>query len=116
MTIRRLVIVAAACLLLASGHTNAQAPPAPDTGQRLQALEQKMDRIQQLLEGRAKVVQVDPVAIEKTIALLNQARETLAEKVEKQQQAYQDFRVKIPFTMSKAHGSVKFLADRLAND
>ncbi len=54
---RTVLLTAAACLLLASSHTPAQAPPAvPEADQRLKALENKMDRVLKLLEVRSAPV------------------------------------------------------------
>jgi succinoglycan biosynthesis transport protein ExoP len=51
---------------------------------------------------------------DKTLDLIIQAQQTLAEKVEKQQQAYQDFRLKNPFVMFQGtSGSRSVYADRL---
>jgi hypothetical protein len=120
MTVRNVVILtAAAGLLLAAGHTAAQAPPVEpagqDPGKRLESLEQKMDRVLRLLEGRGPAGP-PPQVSEKTLELIQQARETLTQKVEAQQQAYQEFRLKNPFTMFGRQGGANPYAKRLERD
>jgi hypothetical protein len=117
---RELVVLSAVtCLLLASGHTTAQAPPgAPpqaDAAKRLQAAQQEIGRALQLLDNRPPAAPLDAAALEKSLSLVNQAREMLVDRVEKQQREYQDWKLKNPFVLF-GQGGRNLYADRLAND
>jgi hypothetical protein len=109
--VRRIVLFsAAACLLLASSHTIAQAPPATsDAEQRLKALEDKMDRVLKLLEPQ-KATPPTPQVIERQMDLITKAKDELFVKFEKAREEYTIFRNKSPFPNSSA------VTQRLAKD
>jgi hypothetical protein len=115
--VRRIVLfTTAACLLLASSHTPAQAPPAaPDAEQRLKALEDKMDRVLKLLESRAPAP-ATPQMIEKQMDLIVKARDELLIKYEKAQRDYQDFRIKSPFPVGGNKADPTIATQRAAKD
>src|SRR4051794_2868535 len=95
-----LVASAAAGLLLAIGHAPAQAPPPnANAEQRLKALEEKMGQVLKHLEGRAPVVAIAPEALQSTVDLITTARDFLQNKVEQQQQALQELRLRSPFIL-----------------
>jgi len=115
MTVRRVVLLsAAACLLLASSHAFAQAPPAaPDADQRLKALEDKMDRVIKLLEPRTPI---SAAAItDKHLALITEARDALMGKYEQAQKAYADFQRGSPILVW-GHTDANVTTQRLAKD
>jgi hypothetical protein len=113
--VRRIVLfTTAACLLLASSHTPAQAPPAtPDAEQRLKALEDKMDRVLKLLEPRMPAT---PEEATKTREQVIQARDAALIRFERDQQAYMEFRAKSPFTYVGKDADSSFVAQQLAKD
>jgi hypothetical protein len=108
MTARNLfLLLAAACVLSASGHLTAQAPNpnAPDRAQRLQALEDKMDRVLKLLGDRTPAPPPSPKEIENQIEMLTKARDMLMIKFEDAQREYQDFRIKSPIIFFRNAGN-----------
>jgi DNA repair exonuclease SbcCD ATPase subunit len=110
MTARSPVILSAAvCLLLASGHTIAQAPPVgPDYDKRLKALEDKMDRVLKLLEAR----EAPPLATDEKA--FTAARDKLRAELDAARQRYSEFRHQNPFVFFPgAGGTRKIYAERL---
>lgn len=84
------LIAAAGWLALRNVPTTAQNPPAvSDAEKRLQALEQKLDRLLAKIDPQAKA---DHDAIQKNYDLLRQAREVLVTKLEQDEKAYAEFR------------------------
>jgi hypothetical protein len=117
MTVRTVLVSAAACLLLASSHTPAQAPPAAsDIDQRLKALEAKMDRVLKALEGHAPAPATSHEVAQKQLDLLIQAKDALLIKADQAQQAYADFRVKSPFLISPKDSDSSIAGRRVAKD
>jgi hypothetical protein len=88
VSLRNVVIMSAAAgLFLASGHTVAQTSPAPQQ------------------------------SIEKTLELINMAREQMTNKVEKSQEAYQEFRLKAPYLLLRdSNRTTKLYTKRLERD
>jgi hypothetical protein len=114
--VRRTVLFSsAACLLLASGHATAQAPPAAsDADQRLKALETKMDRVLRLLEPRTPAP-ATPELLARYGDLIAKTKDELQVKYETAQKEYADFRIKSPFPW-KINGDAAAAAQRLAKD
>jgi hypothetical protein len=97
MMIRHIVLIAAAAaVLLASNRTIAQAPQPASDAERLRALEDKMDKVLKLLAGKAPQP-LTKESLDKQLELLSQARDTLSNKFENDQQAYLDWRMKSPW-------------------
>ena len=115
MTARNLILaLAAACLLSASGHVTAQAPPASTDAERLKAIEDKMDQILKLLEGRAPAPPTQD-ALDKQIKMLTQAKEQLLVKFEEAQREYQEFRLASP-TLFGMGGSHQLVMQRIVKE
>lgn len=116
MTMYRVVLVTAvAGLLFAMGQSFAQAPPpVSDTEQRLKALEAKMDRVIKLLEPRTPPLSAVDVS-EKHMELIKQAVSALTVKFERDQKAYQDFRLSSPF-ISRNGVSINLITQQTLKD
>ncbi|HEY1375341.1 MAG TPA: hypothetical protein VGF55_01025 [Gemmataceae bacterium] len=108
-----LIASAAAGLLLAIGHTPAQAPPpATDVEQRLKALEDKMDRVLKALEAR----DARPAAVPAATAAVKVARDKVRAELETKEQAYRDLQQKNPyalFNIAGKGGARSIFAERL---
>lgn len=89
------LVAAAAWLASGPAPTTAQNPPAGDPEKRLQALEQKLDRLLAKIDPQPKAV---PSADEfrKQLDLMNQARDTLVNRLEREEQSYAAFRRENP--------------------
>jgi hypothetical protein len=117
MTIRHIVLIAAAAaVLLPSNYTLAQAPQPASDAERLKALEAKMDKVLKLLEGKAPQP-VTKEQLDRSVELFSAAKETLAAKFEADQQAYLDWRIKSPFGgVGRNAPMVNFNMQRTAKD
>jgi hypothetical protein len=113
---RRFAILAAGLgLLLTAGPSAAQtpaAPPAPDVEKRLRALEEKMDRVLQLLEARESAPRP---AERESAAALQATRDKLQAELDAKIEQYHDFQLKNPYVLFRGpQGVTNIYAERLA--
>ncbi len=99
------LVAAAAWLALRNAPTTAQTPPATnDIEKRMQALEQKLDRLLVKIDPQPKAA-LDADAFRKQLDLMTQARETLVRKLEQDSEKYAEFRKQNPYPILRAAGS-----------
>jgi RNA polymerase sigma factor (sigma-70 family) len=101
----------------AGGAGQAPAPgPAdgPEVDKRLRSLEQKMDRVTQLLEARERESPRPKVPADADLRELREARDKLVAELETRQKEYLQFRQKLPHLLLRTNsGNSNIYVDRL---
>jgi hypothetical protein len=98
-----------------AGQTPAPGPAdGPEVDKRLRSLEQKMDRVTQLLEARERVAPRPKTTADADLRELREARDKLIADLEARQKDYLQFRQKLPHVLLPTNGrNVNMYADRL---